>query len=149
MIVNANGSIDGTQVLNFGKEYTSSPTMNVLYRSSNISQEGSVSIIKVVSPGVNFLADGVLRVTGIFSLMCLRKCTGANYLAGDISASGGDGSSFLATFTVNANGSIDGTQVLNFGKEYTSSPTVTGGSTIRELYVQDDGAKGPQHQIFN
>ena len=64
MIVNANGSIDGTQVLKFGKEYTSSPTMNVLYRSSNISQEGSVSIIKVVSPGVNFLADGVLRVTG-------------------------------------------------------------------------------------
>ena len=63
--VNANGSIDGTQVLNFGKEYTSSPTMNVLYRSSNISQEGSVSIIKVVSPGVNFLADGVLRVTGM------------------------------------------------------------------------------------
>ena len=128
--------------------------MNVLYRSSNISQEGSVSIIKVVSPGVNFLADGVLRVTGmvrqdesITSLVI--ESGGANYIAGDISASGGDGSSFLATFTVNANGSIDGTQVLNFGKEYTSSPTVTGGSTIRELYVQDDGAKGPQHQIFN
>ena len=58
-----------------------------------------MSIIKVVSPGVNFLADGVLRVTG------------------------GSGSNFIGSITVDANGALTGVEITDHGSGFMSNPT--------------------------
>ena len=48
---------------------------------------------------------------------------GQNYIAGDISVTGGDGNNFSATFQTDQNGSINQTSIQNYGKKYSSSPT--------------------------
>jgi hypothetical protein len=48
---------------------------------------------------------------------------GRNYLAGDVSVSGGGGNNFSATFGVDPSGSIDQITIINHGKMYTAIPT--------------------------
>lgn len=47
---------------------------------------------------------------------------GQKYIPGDVSVSGGGGSNFLATFTVDESGSINLITISDYGKQYTSTP---------------------------
>jgi hypothetical protein len=61
-------------------------------------QEGSTTIVKVVSPGINYLSGGVIQVTG------------------------GGGSGFSGTTEVNVNGSLTGVLISNHGSGFSTDP---------------------------
>jgi hypothetical protein len=54
---------------------------------------------------------------------------GQKYVSGDISASGGGGSNFSATFAVDEGGSISFITISDYGKQYTATP-----SSVNVLY---------------
>jgi len=49
---------------------------------------------------------------------------GTGYSAGTLSATGGGGSGFAGTYTVNGTGGIDSVTITNIGSGYTSTPTI-------------------------
>jgi len=63
---------------------------------------------------------------------------GQNYIPGDISTSGGGGSGFSATFAVDNAGAVEHITIGNYGRDYTSHPTLNlvyqGSSLLQASY---------------
>jgi hypothetical protein len=73
---------------------------------------------------------------------------GQKYISGDVSVSGGGGSNFSATFTVDESGSINLITISDYGKQYTSTP-----SSVNVLYrstalLQASCPKSPTRSDF-
>jgi hypothetical protein len=65
---------------------------------TRFAQEGSVTIVKMLSSGINYLSEGILRVTG------------------------GGGSGFEAIILVDQSGALTGTSISDHGTGFTSDP---------------------------
>ena len=52
------------------------------------------------------------------------RTVGAGYTAGNLTATGGGGSGFAGTFTVNGSGAVATLTITNYGSGYTSVPTI-------------------------
>jgi hypothetical protein len=82
---------------------------------------------KVLTLSANTNAKITFQDKSITSLVIVGG--GQNYIPGDVSVSGGGGSTFSATFTVDESGSINFITISDYGKQYTSTP-----SSVNVLY---------------
>ena len=66
--------------------------------------------------------DAALQDKSITSIVI--DSGGENYIPGDITTSGGGGSDFSATFAVDNAGAVEHIAIDNYGRDYTSHPTL-------------------------
>ena len=81
--------------------------------------------IFAVQPSDNqvYVSDILPNVTGTINSLAITNA-GTGYSAGTLSATGGGGSSFAGTYTVDGSGKIATVTITNAGTGYTSLPTI-------------------------
>ena len=97
-----------------------------------------------VQPSDNqvYVSDILPNVTGAINSLTITVA-GTGYSAGTLSATGGGGSSFAGTYTVDGAGVIDGVTITNAGSGYTTLPTIVISDT-----VGSSGVITPAFEVF-
>ncbi|KAJ1474491.1 hypothetical protein T484DRAFT_1832259, partial [Baffinella frigidus] len=93
------GAVASVWIMHHGVGFASTPRLAILYPGSSIEQTNSIRDVDISQAGVNFVA-------------------------GDLKVVGGGGAGFTGTFSVDASGGVNATDVSAYGGGFTSDPVV-------------------------
>lgn len=112
--------------------------------SYSVDDTGAINAVQIDDEGEGYTEAPEIIVNdprGIFSLTITAAGTG--YVAGTLSATGGGGSEFAGTYTVDEDGAIDSVTITNPGYDYAYVPTIV----IEENEEDEDYTGGSEGEI--